>query len=90
MHEKIVIGNWALLKLFVGNTSTVFKYSHQNNKIHPLKYYTNPSVQSVMLDHTDTESFIPDNTNNTIDNLGEYTYSKAYSQTNKKNGVYGW
>ena len=57
---------WALLKLFVGNTSTVCKYSHQNSKIHPLKYYTNPSVESVMLDHTDTESFIPDNTNNTI------------------------
>ena len=29
----------------------------------------------------DTKSFIPDNTNNTIGNFGEYIYSKAYSQT---------
>jgi len=29
-----------------------------------------------------TKSFIPDNTNSTIDNLGEYIYSKAYLRTN--------
>ena len=74
---------WAFLKLFVG--STVCKYSHQNNNTENMALSSEMLYQSWCPSVTtaDTKSFIPDNTNNTTDNLDEYIYSKAYSQTNK-------
>ena len=80
----------ALLKLFVGSTVCIITRTIKlRTWLCPLKYYTNPCAHLWHLTTADTKSFIPDNTNNIIDNLGEYIYSKAYSQTNK-NGVYGW
>ena len=69
---------WAVLKLFID--SSVCKYSHQNNTIEIMalssEIFTNPCVLLWRLTTSDTKSFIPDNTND-IDNLGEYSYSKA-------------
>ena len=50
----------------------------------PLKYDTNPCAHLWCLTTADTKSFIPDNTNNTTDSLGQYIYLNAYSQINKQ------
>ena len=81
---------WALLKIFVGGT--VCRYSYQNNKIKNMALSSEIlhqplCVQLWHLTTADTEtsgSFIPDNTNNTIDNLDEHIYSKVYSQNKTK------
>ena len=70
-----------LVVLSVSSVSILTRTIKLRTWLCSLKYYTNPCVHLL---HADTESFIPDNTNNTIDNLGEYIYSKAYSQTKKQ------
>ena len=59
---------------------------HQNNEaVHMALSFDilhHPIVHLWHVTTSDTNcNFIPDNTGNTINNFGEYIYSKAYSQT---------